>query len=268
VATTADLYGSSYAHQADELYRQIRLETYGADLGQTSWVTAASWDDLIGELALRPPARVLDVACGSGGPALHLARTTGCEVVGVDLHAHAIAAAERQAGEQGLTGRASFQLADATEALPFPDAAFDAVACVDAVNHLAGRAHVFREWQRVVRPGGRVLCTDPVVVTGVVTFEELATRASIGYFVFTPAGENERLLEAAGLRVLEVRDMTADIAELARRWHDARATRTEALVEIEGEPQFQAQQRFLDTASTLARERRLSRLLYVSERPA
>ena len=268
LGASADLYGSSYAHHADELYRQVRLETYGTDLGQTSWITVERWDELIAELGLRAQARVLDVACGSGGPVLHLAETTGHDVVGVDVHEDGIAAAERQAAERGLAARATFTRTDATQRLPFPDASFDAVTCIDAVNHLAGRPHVFAEWRRVVRPGGRVLFTDPVVITGLVTFEELATRASIGYFLFTPAFENERLLAEAGLDVVSVRDVTEDTAELARRWHNARTARAAALVEVEGTTQFEAQQRFLDTASTLARERRLSRLLYVADRPA
>lgn len=265
---STDLYGSSYGHFAEDVYREVRLATYGVDLGQTSWITASRWEELIGELGLAPSSRVLDVACGSGGPALYLARFAGCRVVGIDIHDDGIAAATRQAEEEGLADRASFQRADASETLPFADGSFDAVTCIDAVNHLAGRPHVFAEWRRVVRPGGRVLFADPVVVTGAVTFEELSVRASIGYFVFTPAGENERLLEAAGLRVATVRDLTADTAELARRWHDARATRGEELRRIEGDAQFEAQQRFLEVASLLASERRLSRFVYVADKPS
>ena len=264
----ADLYSSSYAGHARDVYRDVRRATYGTDLGQTSWITLERWDELIAKLELTPAARVLDIACGSGGPALHLARTAECGVVGMDMHADGIGAAERQAAEQGLVRRASFLKADATQRLPFEDGSFDAVTCIDAVNHLAGRPHVFAEWHRVVRPGGRILFTDPVVVNGAVTFDELATRASIGYFLFAPPGENERLLAGAGLRVAEVRDLTDDTAELARRWHDARAARAAELREIEGDSQFEAQQRFLDTASILARERRLSRFLYVAEKPS
>ena len=58
-------------------------------------------------LRLGAGSRVLEVACGSGGPALHLARTTGCEIVGVDLREEGVAQAERMAREAGLDGRAS-----------------------------------------------------------------------------------------------------------------------------------------------------------------
>jgi hypothetical protein len=39
VARTVDLYESAYGNFASEAYRQVRLETYGEDFGQTSWVT-------------------------------------------------------------------------------------------------------------------------------------------------------------------------------------------------------------------------------------
>jgi hypothetical protein len=70
------------------------------------------------------------------------------------------------------------------------------------------------------RPGGRALFTDPCVVTGQLTNEELRVRSSIGFFLFTPLGHNERLLAEAGFVVREVRDVTegaASISEVARR---------------------------------------------------
>jgi hypothetical protein len=83
-----------------------------------------------------------------------------------------------------------------------------------------------------------------------------------------PHGEDERLLEEAGLRVLEVEDATENMATMAGRWHDARARRTDALREIEGDEDFEGQQRFLEVASRLARERRLSRFIYLAEKPS
>jgi hypothetical protein len=125
---------------------------------------------------------------------------------------------------------------------------------------------VLGDWARVLRSGGRLLFTDPVVITGILDSEELAIRTSIGYFLFLPPGENERLLATAGLTVVEVEDTTAHLAQIARRRHDARAARAGALREIEEDAAFAGRQRFFDLVALLARDRRLSRLAYTAER--
>ena len=151
--------------------------------------------------------------------------------------------------------------------LPFDDGSFDAILCIDALNHLPGRAAVFADWARLLVPGGRLLFTDPVTITGLVGSQELATRSSIGYFDFAPPGEDERLLTAAGLNVLAVEDLTEAVAGVARRRFDARAEHGEALRRLEGDDAFERRQRFLDMVATLARERRLSRFAYLAEKP-
>ena len=115
--------------------------------------------------------------------------------------------------------------ADASQPLPFSDGSFDAISCIDALNHLPGRYAVFADWARLLAPGGRLLFTDPVTITGLVGAEELAIRSSIGYFDFAPLGEDERLLVAAGLKVLAVEDLTEAVAGVARHRCTARAQR-------------------------------------------
>jgi hypothetical protein len=112
-----------------------------------------------------------------------------------------------------------------------------------------------------------VLFTDAMVITGTVSHEEIATRSSIGYYLFVPPGENERLLAAAGFTVVSVEDVTQNAADVARRWHDARARQREALVTREGEANFDGLQRFLLCVHTLSVEHRLSRFSYVAEKP-
>jgi SAM-dependent methyltransferase len=262
-----DLYGTSYGGFAEAVYAEVRREAYGDEVGQASWLTREELDRFGSDLGLEASSRLLEVASGSGGPALHLARSTGCEVVGIDVSEEGVANANRLASEAGLGDRARFFQADATQPLQFESDSFSAVLCVDALNHLAGRDRIFAEWLGVLQPGGRLLVTDPTTVTGQLGIDEIVTRASIGYFVFVPLGEDERLLIEAGFRVLAIEDATENMAEMAHRWREARANREEALRTIEGDDTFEGQQKFLGVASTLARERRLSRVIYLAEKP-
>ncbi|MEO8701848.1 MAG: methyltransferase domain-containing protein [Kofleriaceae bacterium] len=253
-----ELYGASYGNFATQLYADIRRDAFGEDIGQTSWIGAAEQDRFIEWLELRAGTRLLDVACGSGGPTLRIARTTGATVTGIDLHEQGIAKARDQAGEG-----ARFEVADAAAPLAFGDASFDAVICIDAINHLANRGAVFAEWRRVLAPGGRLVFTDPIVVTGLLTGDEMRIRSSIGYFVFAPAGIDETLLVAAGFTIERVEDRTENMARLARGWFEARRVREPDLRSIEGADTFAGQQRFLETAAILAEQRRLSRFAFL-----
>jgi SAM-dependent methyltransferase len=265
--SVVDLYGASYGGFASDVYGQVRREAWGEEIGQNSWLTRDELEHFISQLELGDSSRVLEIGCGSGGPALHLARLTGCEIVGIDLHEDGVANASRMAREAGLAARARFVRADASETLPFESESFGALLCIDAVNHLGNRPRVLRDWARLLAPGGRLLFSDPITVTGPLGSDEIAIRASIAYFLFVPPGEDERLLHEAGLRVLAVEDATENMATVAGRWLAARARRADALREIEGDETFHGQQRFLEVAARLARERRLSRFVYLAQKP-
>src|SRR5712671_8055735 len=123
-------YDANYGNFQTELYAQIRRDAFGEDIGQSSWLTADEQDKFLDWLNLSSDKTLLDVACGSGGPVLRIAEATGCSVVGVDVHEQAIATANSLAAQRGLTGRAQFQVADATAQLPLPNASFDAIICI------------------------------------------------------------------------------------------------------------------------------------------
>ena len=120
----------------------------------------------------------------------------------------------------------------------------------------------------VLRPGGRALYTDPVVVTGLVAKEEFATRSSTGYFEFGPLGVNERLLREAGFDLVITEDVTDNEIEVSQRWHDAHERRAAELIQLEGEDTFTGLQRFLATVHRLTRERRMSRMVYLGRNRA
>jgi ubiquinone/menaquinone biosynthesis C-methylase UbiE len=258
------LYASAYAGL--DVRERVRRETYGEDLGQSSWMTVDELERFGEWLELHSGSRLLDVGCGSGRPALHLAETTGATVVGVDVLEEGIAAGTAQAQARGLREKAMFVKADAGERLPFEDETFDAVLSIDAMCHLPNRLSVLEEWRRVTRPGARVLFTDPTIITGPVTGREIADRSAIGVYVFSIASMNEELLAEAGFDLLRREDLTENMGRVAGRWRDARQHFSDELVADEGAATFEGVQRFLGAAHLLARERRLSRYAYLAER--
>jgi SAM-dependent methyltransferase len=255
-------YDAQYGQFASRLYAEVRATTFGEDIGQNGWLTADEHDLFIGWLALDSGSRLLDVASGSGRTTLRIARLAGCAVDGIDIHEQGVASATDAARDAGLADRATFRVADASRPLPFDDGAFDALICIDAINHLPDRGAVLHEWARVLRRGGRLVFTDPIVVTGPLTNEEIGIRSSIGFFLFVPPGYDELALADAGFEVTERENRTDNMARMAGRWREARADRERDLRAIEGDATFDGQQRFLEVASRLAAERRLSRFAF------
>jgi hypothetical protein len=112
------------------------------------------------------------------------------------------------------------------------------------------------------------LFSDALIIGGLVSDEEIATRSSIGSYVFAPPGVNERLLEAAGFCVVSVRDTSAAAADIAKRRHAARDRRKTELIAAEGQANFEGQQRFLEGVHRLSSEKRLLRCLYMARKEA
>jgi len=250
---SAGHYNANYGNFQTDLYAQIRREAFGEDIGQNSWLTSDEQDRFLEWLDLSPGKTLLDVACGAGGPALRITATTGCSVVGIDVHEQAVTTASSLAAQRGLP-------------LLFPDASFDAITCIDAINHFPERPRVIAEWARLLKPEGRLLFTDPITVTGELTNAEIAVRSSAGFYLFVPHGYDERVIAHCGLGLLVCEDATANMAKVAEARRTARASRSTALREIEGDQTYDDEQEFLAVAARVAREGRLSRFVYVSKK--
>jgi SAM-dependent methyltransferase len=106
--------------------------------------------DALSDAGIAAPARVLDLACGTGIVTQELAER-GCSVVGLDV-------------SEGMLAKAHVALRDfddvsfvlgAAEEMPFDDASFDAATCAQSF-HWFDEPRAFAELARVVRPGGTI----------------------------------------------------------------------------------------------------------------
>jgi ubiquinone/menaquinone biosynthesis C-methylase UbiE len=100
---------------------------------------------LLREARIGPGSRIIDLGCGKGAVAVHVARMLGCRVVGIDAFQPFIAAAISLASARGVSDRCRFRLADLHSLRPA--ARFDA-AIMLGVLPLEQAAPLLRRWVR------------------------------------------------------------------------------------------------------------------------
>jgi SAM-dependent methyltransferase len=148
----------------------------------------------------RPGWRLLDVGCGTGAAAIHLAATLGLEVAGVDVDPRQVALARARA--RGAP-RVTFAEGDA-RSLPFPDGYFDVVTSFHATHHVRGWERAVQEMVRVLRAGpaaaggGFLVYADLVVPRPI----DLALSLGAGRPPFPSARAVDRLAREARLEVV------------------------------------------------------------------
>ena len=84
--------------------------------------------------------------------------------------------------------------------------------------------------------------------------------------MYSPPGENERLIEQAGFEQIRITDTTESAVCIAKQWHQAREKRKNELVAVEGSVNFEGLQAFLSCVHNLTAERRLLRCLYLADK--
>ena len=170
-------------------------------------------DRLAELLGLGPGDRVLDLAAGRGTSALHLARTVGCEVTGLDLSPASVGEATERARALGLAERCTFVAGDA-EHVDGLDGEFDALICECAFCTFPDKRAAAREMARLLRPGGRLGLSD--LTRRGPLHGELSTL--LGWVACIadalPVEEYAARLTGAGLEVREVETHDAALAEM------------------------------------------------------
>ncbi len=146
---------------------------------------------------------VLDLGCAGGFMAEALAKR-GAHVTGIDPAADAIAAARAHARSSGL--RIGYDVG-VGESLPYDTASFDAVVCVDVLEHVADLDKVLSEVARTLRPGGVFLFDtinrNPLARLATITIAEdvlrLLPRGTHDPSMFIKPRELRAAMQGAGL---------------------------------------------------------------------
>ncbi|MEE8390405.1 MAG: methyltransferase domain-containing protein [Anaerolineae bacterium] len=160
-----------------------------------------------------PDDHVLDVACGRGASAVHLAERFGCHVTGLDYGPGNVAAAEAHAAESGVGHLTVFCQGDA-EGLPFDDGTYDAVISECSFCTFPDKATATAEMARVLRPGGWLGLTD-MTVSGPLPddIQSLLAWVACVAGAGTP-GDYVAMLQKAGFTDFAVQDQQEALLEM------------------------------------------------------
>ncbi|MEI7592148.1 MAG: class I SAM-dependent methyltransferase [Actinomycetes bacterium] len=108
------------------------------------------------DLQLGTGKKVLDLGCGCGAIAEHIAERTGATPYGINLDASQIEKAHRNPNLPS----ANFSVGDFNKPLAFDDASFDAVYAIQPMTYVSDLTFTFAEVMRVLKPGGRFVIDD------------------------------------------------------------------------------------------------------------
>lgn len=161
---------------------------------------------------------LLDIGCGTGGPALVLAKDCGAKVTGIDIEPALIERAQANANNAGLGDKVSFKLVRPGP-LPFDDGTMDAVFSKDALIHVPDKPAMFKDIKRVLKPGGMLVISDWLKGEGDEAMAALDAYRRHGHldFIMATAADTEAMLKTAGFANIENLDRKDWYAKLARQ---------------------------------------------------
>jgi len=225
-------FDNAYRHASAPVVQAIERRVCGCAYGGTSWTTRDEAERMGEVLALAPGKRLLEIGAGAGWPGLHLAKTTGCTVVLVDLPAGGLRVACERARDDGLAGRCFAAQADAA-ALPLQTASFDAISHSDVLCCLPDKAGVLRECRRAIRDAGRMAFTVIFIAENLSHEDHAEALATGPSFIETPLAY-EDMLTQAGWRIVNSIDLTAAFATTMKTMIEARAAHAGELTHLMG----------------------------------
>src|SRR5262249_2858135 len=133
---------------------------YFTEANQDLFTATQALTRLMAEYArIERGGRVLDVGCGTGNPAIHLALHYECNVLGISNSQAGIERAKSRAAEKNAAHNIDFRLADAT-ATGCTASSFDYVWAMESPHLISPKELLIQEFARILRPGGTAVLCD------------------------------------------------------------------------------------------------------------
>ena len=180
--------------------------------------------------------RVLDFGSGIGATACEIAKRSGCRVRGLNVSKLQTEVARTRAKRLSLDDRVAFDSYGGSERLPYSGASFDRVVFFESPCHVQKRSALFREFHRILRPGGTAGGQDWMLRPAQIPnkkFERYVRPINEAYQTALGSLAEYRLdLEAAGFRAVRVIDAADAPTNLSDRF-DAVAATVEAGVNVD-----------------------------------
>ena len=163
-------------------------------------------------LLRRVGGSVLDVGCGYGATAIHLARQYGCRVLGITISEKQAQIARELAASSGVGEQITIVVENA-ETVAYPTAQFDLVWTMESSEHFADKSGYFQNTSRSLRPGGELLLSAWTGNTASKRVCEVARRFLCPKL--WTCQQYEDAITSAGLRLQTSEDLTRNVA---RTW--------------------------------------------------
>lgn len=207
-------------------------------------------DEAIKRLGIDSSMRVIDVGAGLGGPARHLASTSGCRVTAVELQRELHASACRLTLRCGLERRVEHLRGDFLRTM-LPVAGFDALVSWLTFLHIPDKSTLLKRCRSVLRDTGRIYVED-FFRRGPLTVAELERLEKEVYCTALPAAdEYRREMEHAGFRDVELVDMSAEWSAFVSNRRRRFAADRVRFVHLHGPATFGKIDGFYQTMQTL-----------------
>lgn len=186
----------------------------------------ANLTDMMADFQAPRGARALDVGCGVGGPAQHLAQTLGWHVTGISISPIGVEAAREKAAAGDVAHLLDFQVGDAM-ALDFADASFDVVWVMESSHLMPDKSRLVSECHRVVKPGGTVVLCDltleePLSWRRVLELQDdlMQLQKSFGVARLDTLADYRSLYTAAGFSEIETYDVGELVVPTINAWEE------------------------------------------------